>query len=97
MFWLLVWKASSKPPPVEVPDRNCFDMLTAVEIRVASRSFSPHTAQSLDGVHVRQFACMSDEGLDTLACVFQTVEKLGLFPKALYWMLFPLLEKPKGD
>eukprot|EP00959_Pyramimonas_sp_CCMP1952_P279964 5853306-Pyramimonas_sp.AAC.1 len=30
--------------------------------------FSTHTAQSLDGVHVRQFACMSDEGLECLAC-----------------------------
>eukprot|EP00959_Pyramimonas_sp_CCMP1952_P054608 1141418-Pyramimonas_sp.AAC.1 len=28
--------------------------------------------------------------------MFQVVEKIGAFPKAVYWMLFPLLEKPKG-
>ena len=90
------WDARASPDPLEVLDRSCLERLTPQAIRAASNSFSPHTAQSLDGVHVRQFSCMSDEGLETLACIFQTVEKIGVFPKAVYWMLFPLLEKPKG-
>eukprot|EP00959_Pyramimonas_sp_CCMP1952_P152397 3188627-Pyramimonas_sp.AAC.1 len=65
------------PEPLEVLDRNCFDRLAPDDIRAASRGFSPHTAQSLDGIHVRHFSLLPDAGLEVLSCLFQTVEKIG--------------------
>eukprot|EP00959_Pyramimonas_sp_CCMP1952_P127511 2667285-Pyramimonas_sp.AAC.1 len=63
---------------------------------MAARSFSKHTSQSLDGFHPRQFASLSDAGLMVLSLQYEAVERLGLFPVQMLWMLMPLLEKPKG-
>eukprot|EP00959_Pyramimonas_sp_CCMP1952_P339539 7111051-Pyramimonas_sp.AAC.1 len=62
------WEATSMPEPLEVLDRNCFDRLKPDDIRAASRGFSPHTAQSLDGIHVRHFSLLPDAGLEVLSC-----------------------------
>eukprot|EP00959_Pyramimonas_sp_CCMP1952_P421882 8838230-Pyramimonas_sp.AAC.1 len=90
------WRASTSPARVEVLDRDHLPQATAAEIRAASNSFSRMTSQSLDGLHPRQLPLVSDSALDTLGALFQAVEPLGLFPKQLFWTLFPLLEKPKG-
>ena len=79
-----------------MPDRSCFERATPDHIRMASRSFSVHTAQSLDRPHVRHYGLLSDSALRAMAVVFEAIERLGLFPMQLLWMLLPLLEKPKG-
>ena len=42
------------------------------------------------------FQMVLDPGFLELSRIldFQAIESLGLFPKQLFWMLFPLLEKP---
>eukprot|EP00959_Pyramimonas_sp_CCMP1952_P342148 7167979-Pyramimonas_sp.AAC.1 len=58
------WKASLTPPEAWIPDRRCFERATPDQIRMASRSFSTHTAQSLDSLHVRHFCLLSDSALE---------------------------------
>ncbi len=67
-----------------------------MQIRTASQSFSPWTASTLDGGHPRHLAMLSDDGLRVLAIVYELVERLGFFPRQIYFMVMPLLEKPRG-
>eukprot|EP00959_Pyramimonas_sp_CCMP1952_P027051 568107-Pyramimonas_sp.AAC.1 len=88
------WKAQTRPPEAWIPDRSCFPRNCPDQIRLAPRSFSVHTAQSLDGLHVRFFSLLSDAGLEVMSLLFEAAERLGLFPVQLLWMLLPLLENP---
>eukprot|EP00959_Pyramimonas_sp_CCMP1952_P213637 4469886-Pyramimonas_sp.AAC.2 len=47
------WNASLSPPTAWVPGRECFPRATPTELRVAARSFSRDTSQSLDGFQAR--------------------------------------------
>eukprot|EP00959_Pyramimonas_sp_CCMP1952_P398126 8341621-Pyramimonas_sp.AAC.1 len=75
------WKATPCPEPLEVLDRDCFESLMPEDIRATRKKFSPHTAQSLGGAHVRHYGMLRDEGLGALCCIFQAVENIGVFPK----------------
>ena len=90
------WKAADFPQEVVAPDRDSFPRATPEQIRAASRTFPEGTAQSLDRVHPRQLSMLSDEALKVLAAIYEAVESIGFFPAQLWWMMFPLLEKPKG-
>ena len=90
------WRAENLPEEAWVPDRECYDRASALEVRQASRAFTAHTSQSLDGIHPRQVSLLPDVALEALAFIFQAVEALAMFPACLWWMLFPMLEKPKG-
>jgi len=90
------WSASQRPAAVVVDDRSALPRATPGEIRAAARLFSPTTARSLDGTHPRQYAALPDEGLAALAAIFEASERIGGFPVQLWWLLFPLIEKPKG-
>ena len=91
-----LWRAQSTPQRACVPDRATFPRASAAEVRRASSSFSVLTSQSLDGTHPKQLSLLSDSALECLAAIYQAVEAIGMFPQQLWWMLLPLLEKPKG-
>ena len=63
---------------------------------MASGTFSELTSQSLDGIHPKQLSLLSDPALECLAALYEAVESAGFFPQQIWWMLMPLLEKPKG-
>ena len=79
-----------------MPDRDSFPRASPKQIRAASRKFTPHTAQSLDLFHPRHVGMLCDSGLETLACIYEGVESIGLFPTQVCWMVLPLIEKPRG-
>ena len=90
------WKAETFAERVEVPDRQAFPRASPDAIRAASLSFSALTSQSLDGIHPRQLSLLSDSALECLAALYEAVEAIGMFPQQIWWMLLPLLGKPKG-
>ena len=72
------------------------ERLTPDAIRKASRLFKKSTATSHDGFHPRHFGMLDDEGLRTLAAIFELCECLGTMPTDLRQNTVALLPKPKG-
>ena len=90
------WNASSVAGVVDVPDRDSFDLSSPQEIRAASKSFPTSTSSSLDGLHPRHYAMLCDAALWCLAYIIMAMESVGFPPEHVFWLLFPLLEKPSG-
>ena len=63
---------------------------------MASKSFSSTTSSTLDGFHPRHYSLLSWVGLETLSFLICAMESLGFPPEQVWWMTFPLLDKPKG-
>ena len=78
-----------------MPNRHSFPIASVEQLRSVSAGFSRHTAQSLDGIHPRQVTMLPDVALEGLAAIYEAVESLGMFPSALYWMLFRLWKSPR--
>ena len=70
-------------------------MLAPQEIRFAAREF-PEATATLDSVHPRQFAEMSDAALATLALLFQDWEIGGECPATTQQVCTKLIPKPSG-
>ena len=89
------WKATGEAPNVTVPDRDCFERATAEQLRKVFKTFSECTAQSIDGTHPRLHALASDEGLECLAALYEGVERVGMWPRQVWYLSLPFIRKPK--
>jgi hypothetical protein len=90
------WQATSQAPRVEVPDRDSLPRFTAKELRRVASTFPATTGQSLEATHPRLWRHLSDEGLETFAAIVEAIESVGMFPEQIWYLLLPLIEKPKG-
>ena len=91
-----LWQSTEIPGAVLCPDRLAHPLAPIAKIRAASNAFSSSTSVAGDGFHPTHFALLSDQGLSTLACLFQAIERIGIFPEQVYWLCFPLIGKPQG-
>jgi hypothetical protein len=67
------------------------------EILAAARTFSAGTARACDAVHMRHFSMLPKEGLQAWGRFFVLVERIAIWPRAMWCVQMPLLEQPKGD
>ena len=87
------WGENPERPQLSVPDRLCNELATPENIRKASNRFKAGTSLSLDGIHPRMLTLMSDQGLETLALIYQTMEAIGAPPRQLAYLEFPFIPK----
>ncbi len=92
-----LWAAAEKPleyewkcPVQELP------RLTASQLREASGSFNDKTSSAYDGIHVRAYRLIGDEGLDALATLLAAVEVAGRWPTASKLITVTLIDKRLG-
>ncbi len=91
-----LWKPSPRQFFYEWNDKSELPRITPEQLRHASRSFKTQTATTYDGFHPRHFACLSDDALQALGTILQTVELTGRWPRQLECVVTALLPKPKG-
>ena len=70
--------------------------MAAARIRAASKTFKKKTSITHDGMHPRHFSLLSDEALEALAIIFETMECLGTMSTELRQNLVVLLAKAAG-
>ena len=94
------WGASYNPVSqvdfVHLAPRTLGQAFPAHRIRAASKTFSPRTATTYDGVHPRHFSLLRDEGLEAVGKLLQIIETLGGWPRQTALVSTVLLPKPKG-
>jgi hypothetical protein len=91
-----LWRESPELPKMWVPDRSHLEKPAVHVLREVSFSFPAGTVASLDQVHPRHFGMLGDEGLEVIAELIIAIEALGMFPDQIWFLLLPLLAKPKG-
>ncbi len=91
-----LWKPAQGPFHYKWRDKDELPQLTPEQLRTASSSFRARTAQTYDGFHPRQLACLSDDALRILSTILQAVEVSGRWPRQLGCVVTALLPKPKG-
>ncbi len=69
--------------PWYLAQRSALPRPTVKELREASRAFSEDTAVAFDGMSMRHYAMISDDGLETLADIIITMELIGRPPPPL--------------
>ena len=66
-------------------------------LRMAAKTFPPHTGLGADNLAPRSLDRLSDEALDALALIFNEAEKSGSWGEALRLVLIVLIPKSDGD
>ena len=94
-----LWKAKKgAKDDVEVGARwgggEALSPLTTDELRAAARSFKLTTSSTYDGLHPRLLEHLSDDGLATLAVLYQIAECLGTMPPSARSVAVSLIPKP---
>ena len=64
------------------------------ELRAASQSYSPLSATSVDGFHMKHFALLVDGGLEALGIMFCIMESMGALPSQAQTIMIIMLGKP---
>ena len=88
------WQCGEEPA-AWVLDRGDLGRLAPKTLRATAKEFSEATSDSPEGLHPRHFALVCDDALEVLGTVLLAVERLGLLPRKLRFMVFSLLAKPK--
>ena len=92
-----LWEAKTvkgpKSPLPEPCQRTALPLLTPSELRRASGSCKKRTAVGLDGIPMRMFARLSDACLESLALLFEAMEKTGCIPPPWEHCRVPLIPK----
>ncbi len=91
-----LWKPAQGPFHYKWRNKDELPQLTPEQLRTASSSFRARTAQTYDGFHPRQLACLSDSALQILSTILQAVEVSGRWPRQLDCVVTALLPKPRG-
>ncbi len=90
------WRPANGPFRYHWPTRSELAQLTPARLREVAQTVSYRNAQTDDGFHPRQLACLSDEALLTLSIILQAVEVSGRWPRQVSMVITPLIPKPKG-
>ncbi len=69
---------------------------TPQDIRDAANSFSKTTVVAYDGMALRHYAMLSDEGLYIIADIIEIAETVGGLPSQLDLTEMPMIAKPRG-
>ena len=69
---------------------------TPEEVFAAARTFRAGRARAFDAVHMRHFTMLPKEGLLAWGRFFVLIERIAVWPRAMWCVQMPLLEKPKG-
>ncbi len=69
---------------------------TVKEIRDSANSFPHDTAVSFDGIAMRHYGLITDQGLETLSFIVIAMEAIGRLPPQLEALIMPLLGKERG-
>ncbi len=69
---------------------------SAAELRAASKEFSADTAVAFDGLALRHYGMISDDGLEVLADIILAMELVGRLPPQLDALVMPLIGKERG-
>ncbi len=85
----------AKPPWAEAK-RCAMPRTNAEELRAASKAFSRDSAVAFDGLAMRHYSLISDEGLEVLADIVLTMELIGRLPPQLDALVMPLIGKDRG-
>ncbi len=85
----------AKPPWAEAK-RCAMPRTNAEELRAASKAFSRDSAVAYDGLAMRHYSLISDEGLEVLADIVMTMELIGRLPPQLDALVMPLIGKERG-
>lgn len=100
---LLKWQSgpwnATMAAPEELPPWPLISRLTPIrgeEIREASRHYSWRTGLSLDQLHPKHLAILSDEALHALSCFLYCCELAGVWADAMGFFAFFLLHESTG-
>ena len=86
-----------KPPEEHTAiDADDLQRHSADNLRAASRTFSPRTCSTFDGLHPRHFDALSTESLVTLAVLLDAFEETGRWPPCLAAVITALIPKARG-
>ena len=96
-----MWKAKAKiNDDIKLGARwgggTALDILTVEELRAAARTFKLTTSSTYDGIHPRLLEYLSDDGLATLAVIYQIAECLGTMPPSARTVAVSLIPKPNA-
>ncbi len=92
-----LWAASETPIAYAWHGRIAeLPRLTIEELREASASFCEDTATAHDGIYVRAYRHLCDQGLEALATTPATVEVAGFWPTAASLTTVTLIDKRAG-
>ncbi len=69
---------------------------TVKELRESANSFPHDTAVAFDGLAMRHYGLISDQGLDALSYIVIAMEAIGRLPPQLEALIMPLLGKERG-
>ncbi len=83
-------------PPWAQARRCAFPRTDAAALRSTSMAFPRDTAVAFDGIAMRHFAMLTDDGLETLADIILAMELIGRLPPQLNALIMPLLAKDRG-
>ncbi len=92
-----LWDADEEP--VEYKWEEPVDELPQIpstQLREASLSFSRKTTSTYDGLHVRHYALVHDDGLDALSKLLAAIEVAGRWPTQMKLTTMTLIEKRQG-
>ena len=91
-----VWRAEEEENELDWQPMSCLPPVSCEKLRAISSSFSPHSAISVDGFHMKHYRLLSDDGVMALSRLFSLMETLGALPGQVKTVMVLLLGKPKG-
>ncbi len=92
-----LWAASETPIEYKWHGRIAeLPRLAVEELRAASASFADDTASAYDGIHVKAYRLICDQGLEALAKILAAVEASGRWPTAASLTTVTLIDKKSG-
>ena len=77
-------------------ERQACSRIDPLRLKRVTGTYRDITAGTVDGFHPRQFSLLILVGLHVRTIIYEAVEGLGLFPRALSFAIVQLLPKPKG-
>ncbi len=89
-------KSRRTDPPWARARRCALPRTNASEIRTASRAFRCDTAIAYDGMAMRHYELISEQGLEVLADLILAMELIGRLPPQLDALVLPMIGKERG-